>query len=1097
MEYSSSDANLGRFVRIRQGQLGIGKLVAVNGDEANVEHFVSVNDRRRGDFPLSLVEPASLPPQTRVYVRQEDRWRSGRSIRHLDRQVEVALPGGEVGYFEESLVFARSELPGEDPVQTLLSYGHDTPYYCERRAAFVRYYAELRNAWRGLDAFAAARVEVFAHQLEVVHRVLNDPVQRYLLADEVGLGKTVEAGIILRQMLMDDPDARALIVVPPPLVEQWRHELIHRIGLADDAERFTLLGADKLDALEDLAAGVGFDMIIVDEAHHVAAGAPDAPLFSKVKRLAHASPRLLLLSATPVLNHEGEFLAMLHLLDPDVYRLDGQEAFAERVRRRQEVGGVLVGMKPNAPSFVLKNQIGKMRALFPHDGKLTELLDSCETADAQSRAAAVAAVRVHVSETYRLHRRLLRNRRAAILARPEAVLADRCTPAEEEEPTVELAEMLTDPRAEDVERALESWRAAAAAVEDNVLRARLAEIYEVFLQASGTWWGVLAAAVRTRIGVPMATGSRILASAFDDLTADLLQGVETFAGEEDLLAELRLACGDGGPPTPEDRLSLAIAVIYKLLRGKGVRRVVVFTGFTPTAQALLRRLRLAAGGAVGVYELTNAVSQTNEFIGYAGPAVLVCDRAGEEGHNLQVADAVVHVDVPLSPLRLEQRIGRVDRIGRGKPARTRVLWSYDEDSAAGLWLRLLADGLGIFCRSAADLQFYLDAAPRRWAATLFEHGPEALDDLIGTVVAEVAEERNRVEEQAAVDEIEAAEEGSDGWFSRLVQVEEDETPIVEGFERWLRETLQFYREDVPGRPDVLRYHANYFGSLPDGVCATGAGRTLVPADLWRAWPGRGDCLTYSRIEASMRPEVRLLRPGEPFVEELARYVEWDDRGRSFAMYRHDRRLRPEEGQEWVGYRFDLLVEADTSTAESALEELAESHGRRSLRRVLRRRSDALMPPAFHTVYVDYAGSPVTDPLVLEILRRPYEKRRQHGSDTNLQDEHLHVLKGFIDPASWAEHCRSMSALVSRHALDLPDAAADRVAAVERASREAVTRAERLRLRASWQADAAAELRLEEKLTAPMIVGLERPRVRVDSVGLYVLSGNDRFAPIRY
>ncbi len=84
---------------------------------------------------------------------------------------------------------------------------------------------KLRGAAQGMTALVSAGIDLAPHQVAAVRRVLTDPVQRYLLADEVGLGKTIEAGLIVRQHLIDDPATRVLIAVPDHLCGQWRSEL--------------------------------------------------------------------------------------------------------------------------------------------------------------------------------------------------------------------------------------------------------------------------------------------------------------------------------------------------------------------------------------------------------------------------------------------------------------------------------------------------------------------------------------------------------------------------------------------------------------------------------------------------------------------------------------------------------------------------------------------------------------------------------------------------------------------------------------------------------------------------------------------------------
>ena len=85
-------------------------------------------------------------------------------------------------------------------------------------------------------------IDLYNHQIEVVRRVLEDPKQRYLLADEVGLGKTIEAGIIIRQYLLDHPEGHVVVITPPLLRRQWMSELRQKF-LIDDFDRACRLGA--------------------------------------------------------------------------------------------------------------------------------------------------------------------------------------------------------------------------------------------------------------------------------------------------------------------------------------------------------------------------------------------------------------------------------------------------------------------------------------------------------------------------------------------------------------------------------------------------------------------------------------------------------------------------------------------------------------------------------------------------------------------------------------------------------------------------------------------------------------------------------------
>ena len=130
--------------------------------------------------------------------------------------------------------------PNHDPTPFLAAKITETPRFADPRSAFVRSIVAQRAAAMGISALLSSSIELEAHQVEVVRRVLQDPVQRYLLADEVGLGKTVEAGVLIRQCFLDGgPDTQVVVLAPSSLVTQWRSELASKF-FSERAARLSL-----------------------------------------------------------------------------------------------------------------------------------------------------------------------------------------------------------------------------------------------------------------------------------------------------------------------------------------------------------------------------------------------------------------------------------------------------------------------------------------------------------------------------------------------------------------------------------------------------------------------------------------------------------------------------------------------------------------------------------------------------------------------------------------------------------------------------------------------------------------------------------------
>src|SRR5262249_38634955 len=148
--------------------------------------------------------------------------------------------------------------------RVLIAGGQDRAAAHGQRHPFVRSLVHQRAASRGMTGLVSARLSFYPHQVEVVRRVLQDPVQRYLLADEVGLGKTIEAGAILRQFLLDQSAGEALVLTPPLLMDQWEEELRSRFYLVPGKRV-------RVRSCEDPADWPDCRFVLIDEAQHIAA----------------------------------------------------------------------------------------------------------------------------------------------------------------------------------------------------------------------------------------------------------------------------------------------------------------------------------------------------------------------------------------------------------------------------------------------------------------------------------------------------------------------------------------------------------------------------------------------------------------------------------------------------------------------------------------------------------------------------------------------------------------------------------------------------------------------------------------------------------
>jgi ATP-dependent helicase HepA len=420
--------SLGAFVVVATQaarELGIGKVVELSGHAATVAYFDVPGEAPALQIsaPVAALRVVSLPEQTRVFRYHEDsgRWEVGRIVDGVGPFCLVAFPNKVTAKLPREDVHVRWRKPIADPIEFLIRHVTETPLFAATRSKFVRAVVTQRAACRGIGAILSSSVQLADYQFNVVRKVLQDPVQRYLLADEVGLGKTIEAGLLIRQYTLDVPDARILLIVPPSLVTQWRQELTQRFGLRDWLDDYVwIISSDDLSGVEEQIRTAG--MVVVDEAHHLSRKSAEGahPLYELLRKHAASVPRMFLLSGTPVLADTEGFLRILHLLDPVVFPLDDLAGFERRVQSRQLVAEIAASLQPEN-MLAMEDDLDRLRDTFGDDPTLMKRVDalrpivqSLPDENDEDFLSALGDLRAHLVETYKLHRRVLRNRRKAV-----------------------------------------------------------------------------------------------------------------------------------------------------------------------------------------------------------------------------------------------------------------------------------------------------------------------------------------------------------------------------------------------------------------------------------------------------------------------------------------------------------------------------------------------------------------------------------------------------------------------------------------------------------------------------------------------------------
>jgi ATP-dependent helicase HepA len=576
-------------------ELGVGRVAAVEGRTLLVEFPNSGVTLR-----LAAASDALLP----VDLRPGRRVRIGRS--GPEAAVAEPLPGDRFRLDDGREAAAEDLWPlqlGASLVERLASGELDAfEDFANRLDAL--HLSALREA-AGLGSFLGGRIRLFPHQLHVAESAAGaDPV-RWLLADEVGLGKTVEAGLILSRLVRTRRVERCLIVAPESLVVQWLGELwrkYHQVFVLLDAARLADVlrdfgpGFNPFDAhrrvvvsLETLvertlltqqAVAAGIDLLVVDEAHRLRRppGHPGNSAWRAVAPIAGLGRHVLLLTATPLEDDAHGFFRLLQLLRPDEF--PEREAFEMRLARGEPL--------PRCTSSTRRADIG---GLPPRVG---------------------VAVEVDDAEGWR--------RRLELEAEVRRAPAD--------------GAVARRAKAERVRRALASGAALAAVLEPDAL-------------------GVRRMAERADAGDPRLTWLAEQARRWKAAGEKTL----VFVAHRETLELVRTALSH--------RVQLATAAFHEQLA----------TGRRDIEVARFRRPD--------------------------GPSLLVCTESGGEGRNFEFCHRLVLFDMPWNPLVLEQRIGRLDRIGRRLPVE---IVYFRAPAGLAVEVARLHEAIGVFQEPLAGLE---------------------------------------------------------------------------------------------------------------------------------------------------------------------------------------------------------------------------------------------------------------------------------------------------------------------------------------------------------------------------------------------------------
>ncbi len=549
--------------------------------------------------------------------------------------------------------------------------------------AWLSYEAHALPVMESASALTSAKIDLLPHQVVLTHRIATASPRRYLIADEVGLGKTIETALILRELASRGELNRALMVVPAGLVNNWHRELNEVFNLdfevfgseGDITDRKTNAFAkhDRLIASIDtlkrparikrLLDAPRWDLVVFDEAHHLTAYRTGGKVrktenYKLAEALKDHSRDLLLLSATPHQGNHFQFWMLAQLLNPTLFRspeemVDNRHRLNTVMFRRTKADAC---QPDGSPLFARRWVHTESFVMAPGERlfyeKLREYLedgfDLARRQGNQGRALGflMAIFQKIAASSFAAVRRTLK-RRLLMLTLHEALLRDK-------ELDIEGRERL-------IEEARELIHQEFNLPRDSVGRSEVDRVL---------------ADLKYRLVKKLDEEALEMASDPYDSEYSAAQAEEAASAVVALhLPEERIRIGDllsAFPPHRETKMQKLLDGLGTLWRQNQNEKIVIFATYLGTVDMIAREIEQTFPGQ-GVVVLRGGdhgakVAAERRFRQKDGPRVLVCTAAGREGINLQFARILFNFDLPWNPMDMEQRIGRIHRYGQSHTA---------------------------------------------------------------------------------------------------------------------------------------------------------------------------------------------------------------------------------------------------------------------------------------------------------------------------------------------------------------------------------------------------------------------------------------------
>jgi len=629
-----------------------------------------------------------------------------------------------------------------DPAIQLQRYEFQNPCWYLGRTVVSRSMNILENSIYGFKELAGSKIYLLPHQVNTIMRCLQEEPCRYMLADEVGMGKTVEAISIFKIFTQNRSNIDTLIIVPEMLKAQWETELLLKfnisLGMGKNNNSVSIKTIDEID-FENAKRKWGF--VIIDEIHRYLFDNKQYKILHDISRLAQ---NILLLSATPVQQRKEEYLDLLRLLLPQKYDEYSVERFGELVEKQGRIIQKTALTLDDLEDFEEEITSARNENEDPHLSKdcselfeeiQEELEEICdELSDDQllvlfreinfeTEDLGVYAIKVVISyicSNYQIENNIIRNRRKILESEEED---DKLLPARE---LLEISYHLDEDNnvyESLTYKLLSDWIINETIDGTLVVEKDVKPLLSSFF--SSPW------AFKRQLEVVLNTA---------DVEQDIIDSANKWVQMEQYNLEHISEIMDDPDAHAESFSTRLVIVLNSLYDDFYDKKIVLFTNYSDTFTAYMNAMKqVFAEEEISFFgaDMTSDEIEINAFRFQNDEEcrIMLCDYTGGEGRNFQCADYIMHIDLPWDASAIEQRIGRLDRLERDTGRS--IVYSvvvFAENSFEEELFKFFRDGLRIFNQSLSGMEIIMGELNNEIISAIKEDFKYGLFDKIPKII---------------------------------------------------------------------------------------------------------------------------------------------------------------------------------------------------------------------------------------------------------------------------------------------------------------------------------------------------------------------------